>query len=308
MALFFALVLAGFISGGVARLEWWLERASEPAQAEAAFQQSARDYDSLQAALEAVVRRARANQRDSAGLPVTTDTLAQERPAFDTARQRLLQPARYHNSEVSPVADQHSWYALFGRADSFYVDTVRPQLQRVHDPIGDPPQDSTAWRVSAPGQDTVLFFYQSDTTYPRGEAPSIFKHAHGLAQDSLRLGHNDTLDCHFQGEAWRLVLQTQLLKGADKHVIHRLWWGRVAAHKPYAPWLQKQLLLAQRQHILNGLRIKARWIGDFDGDGRPDIFLENSMYNRFRPILFLSRPAAGDALVRMVAYHLSRGC
>ncbi len=49
--------------------------------------------------------------------------------------------------------------------------------------------------------------------------------------------------------------------------------------------------------------------GDLDGDGFPDLIIDTiNHYNGSRPTLYLSKPARGNDLLKIMGWHVSVGC
>jgi hypothetical protein len=206
-------------------------------------------------------------------------------------RFAVLEPGVFHGQDV-PLDQPASWAALVCRAGSCRIRPATIRMKRVPDPLGeDDPQRPTGTSIEVSSDPQPLFLV-------RGLNPS----ARSIA--TAFVGENNLVAGNEQGFS---------LSG-HRYVL------RVEGHTTGDNELPKgsRLVLADgsiSQELFslpeggNDPHITVLWVGDIDGDGRPDLYLDASWhYNISHKVLWLSSIAGAGQLVGQAAIFETTGC
>src|SRR5690349_8313890 len=203
----------------------------------------------------------------------------------------VLEPGEFHGDDVAlqqPV-DWLGVYCVASRCDSR---PVKVHTKRVPDPLGeDEPQRPTGTAVEVSPRNTPLFLVHGLSTSAR-PVPTVF---HG----DKNFVTNDAQQFAWHGHTYTLKVfgtpteEEPLPKGS------RLVWSDGS--------------ISQALYTLpdeaNDPHVALFWIGDVDGDGKPDLYIDaSSNYNVLNKELWLSSLAKSGQLVGRAGAFTITGC
>lgn len=205
----------------------------------------------------------------------------------------LLSLSGFHHEEVWPEAVSEKWQGIFRHDSTCYVDDVQLRFRRCYDPVVD--DDSTVksgWNVTTTHKDSCLFLC-SGAGFGNGNVNSI-----RLSKQEILPGESETFQ--YNGTTYTLFATG---KSAEEfYADYKLY---LKAEKDGQ--VIKQLLI--KQENFDEQMIKLLFIGDLDGDTRPDFLIDASRhYNMLLPTLFLSGKAEKSKLLKKMAQHRQVGC
>jgi hypothetical protein len=215
-------------------------------------------------------------------------TLAQ---ASAQSHFELLETGAFHGQDVR-LRQPASWVGIYCKDD---ICTARPTTvhsTRVPDPLGeDEPNKPTGTLIQVSTQGQPLFLVRGISSSPRPIA-TVF-----AGELSLQAG--DKPDIAFSGTNYTLRVD------GEKTAKNTLPQG-------------SRLLLSSRSAIQelfsvpdhgNDPYVTVLWIGDLDGDGKPDFYLNSSShYNVSHKVLWLSTLAKPGQPVGQAAVFETAGC
>jgi hypothetical protein len=206
-------------------------------------------------------------------------------------RFKLLETGVFHGQDVR-LAQPSSWVGVYCKEN---VCTARPttvRSTRVPDPLGeDDTKKPTGTSIRVSTQEQPLFLVRGISDSPRPIA-TVF-----VGELSLQAG--EKRDIAFSGTNYTLrvdgekTAENPLPKGsrllfATGSVTQELFSVPDGGNDPY---------------------ITVLWIGDLDGDGKPDLYVNSSWhYNVSHKVLWLSSLAKPGQLVGQAAVFETVGC
>jgi len=206
-------------------------------------------------------------------------------------RLQLLEPGVFHGQDVR-LPQPTSWVGIYCKEKGCTAQPTTVQSSRVADPLGDDDPDTpTGTLIRAATPDQPLFLVRGIVVTPR-RIPTFF-----VGEQSIVAG--DRFDAAQFGAGYTLSVegtktdQDQLPQGSrlilsNGTIKQELFSLPKGGNDPY---------------------ITVLWIGDLDGDGKPDFYLNTSWhYNVSHKVLWLSSLARDGQIVGQGAFFETSGC
>lgn len=205
----------------------------------------------------------------------------------------LLQNSSYHHDEVDPSIAQKRWYCIIDKGDQTFVQKVNVTIVPEHDPVVDPNDEMTGWKVSIDQEGQNLFLI-SGISLEEKEIKSF-----DFEQKWLQ--PSDTLSFDYLGQHYNIIAIGDRTKG--EHELYKITNFELFLKK--GSHSQKLISIPQN----NDATPKILWVGDLDQDGQLDFIINTTNhYNAYIPTLYLSSFAEDGQLVKEVAKRTSVGC
>lgn len=209
---------------------------------------------------------------------------------------RILTTGEYHEDEVRKDDKLRNWYGLFMNKDGYYLDSTPITTKNVEDPLGDE-GNKTGWEVKANHIDTALFLISGVEGLSGRKIGSV-----KIAKQEILPDESTTFS--YNGITYTIYATGNKGPGGDSYIT-----------TSYRLFIKATINGSRRQQLLVSIKefddamIKILFAGDIDGDGFPDFILDTiSHYNGARPTLYLSKPAGGEKLLKVMGMHVSVGC
>lgn len=213
---------------------------------------------------------------------------------------RIIYPGVFHGDEVWDDTEGDKWLGLFKGMGKYYVAATPVTVKRVYDVVldDDSTKEITGREVFAGNKDSCLLLMSR-----MGEV--LQEHdvnAARLPVNIINPGERTTIN--FNGTTY--VLSATGEKRKQEHE-ERIWNYKLYLSTTKNGKTITQLLAAYPQ--FDDSMIELMFAGDIDGDGLLDLIIDNSPhYNSTTPTLYLSKPAAANQLLKIMAIHSSVGC
>lgn len=205
----------------------------------------------------------------------------------------LLQNSSYHHDEVDPSIAQKRWYCIIDNGDQTFIQKVNVTIVPEHDPVVDPNDEMTGWKVSIDQEGQNLFLI-SGISLEEKEIKSF-----DFEQKWLQPG--DTLSFDYLDQHYNIIAEGDRTKGA--HELYKITNFKLFLKKDS----HSQKLISIPQN--NDATPKVLWVGDLDQDGQLDFIINTTKhYNAYIPTLYLSSFAEKGKLVKEVTKRASVGC
>ena len=208
----------------------------------------------------------------------------------------LTSGGAFHEEEVDKTDAGRGWYGLFMNNEGYYLDSTRIVTKRVEDPTGEE-GSLTGWEVKTSNSDTSMLLISGvNGLSKRKIVPGT------LGKREIFPGESTTFS--YNGITYTLYATGNKGPGGDNYIItsYRLFIKATINGKQ-----RQQLLVAQR--AFDDAITTILFAGDIDGDGIPDFIIDTTNhYNGYRPTLYLSKPAGGTQLLKVMGWHVSVGC
>jgi hypothetical protein len=202
----------------------------------------------------------------------------------------------FHEDEVDKRDRGRSWYGLFMNKEGYYLDSTRIITKRVEDPTGED-GNLNGWEVKTSNSDTSMLLISGvDGLSKRKIVP--------VNIDRLEMFPGKSTTFSYNGITYTLYATGNKGPGGDNYIVtsYRLFI------KATINGMQRQQLLVA-EPAFNDAITTILFAGDIDGDGFPDFIIDTiSHYNGARPTLYLSKPAGGTQLLKVMGWHVSLGC
>lgn len=204
-----------------------------------------------------------------------------------------------HHDEVEPKYAKRTWMGLFKSASGYYTKATNVAITKAHDEIVDEDaSEKTGWEVTPSVKDSAIILI-SGPDYIKSGPVIPFK----LKSQMLMPGNSE----HF---SYQNIDYTLYATGKNMAINDDFY--NVANYKLYLKATINGVAYNQQLVYISGFddaMVTVRFVGDIDGDGRPDmIFDTTNHYNVERPTLYLSKPATGKNLLKVVGMHIYVGC
>lgn len=207
----------------------------------------------------------------------------------------ILPVSLMHNDELEENYQQHNWIGLCKRSDNYYLERVKIDFLKVHDPIIDAASEKTGWQPQVEGkQDTCLYLFSGLDIAGKSMVEFV-----ELEQKVILPG--DTLHFNFLDRNY-MLFATGDNPGGESYGVsdYKLYLQSDLKNNPQALVYEYQF----DDDIIDIL-----WAGDLDGDQIMDLIIDTSNhYNVMELSLFLSSYSTGQDLVKKVGHHRKIGC
>lgn len=246
--------------------------------------------------------------------------LDENRPEFSI---KLLEIGEgYHGDEV-PAKNGDEWLGLFRDGENYRVRPEKLRIKRVHDPVVDGYEDEgihTGKSVDVASSNKPLFLVKGGNRIKTGKALTFYRGVSDHDYNELRQrditiynGGHTTLDKDYQDTFVTPDKQTfelKVIKAKNKQ-------GERILAIALSNRRIRQILYTTRTWDEGATSINdwsgqvgtLLWVGDIDGDGKPDFFLELTAHeNSVWKALYLSSEAAEGEHVRLSAQFVISGC
>ena len=214
---------------------------------------------------------------------------------------KVLKIGTYHGDEVWANADAGTWFGLFQNKAGFVIEKIKITATNVYDGILDGDTTiKTGWEISTKNVNTNLLLMQGIEL-----KEGLLKHVSIPNEKQLLPG--DSLVFEYGGGQYQLFATgTDILEYeiSESRVVedYKLFLTGVKNGKEVTQ------LLVEHENFHDAM-VSIQFIGDIDGDGFPDLILDNSRhYNVDNPTLYLSKDAEDGHLLQIVGWHWSAGC
>jgi hypothetical protein len=208
-----------------------------------------------------------------------------------SSRFQLLEPGTFHGQDV-PLAQPAAWIGVYCKAVTCTAQPTTVRSTRVLDPLGDDePESPTGTSIEVSTPDQPLFLVRGIRASHR-PVPTFFVGARNMiAEDNFDFATSRTrYALHVDGKK---LEEDELPKGS------RLLLSNGS--------LTQELFKVPKDAI--DPHIQVLWIGDLDGDGKPDLYLDASWhYNLSHKVLWLSSLAKRGEIVGQAAAFDTVGC
>ncbi len=247
----------------------------------------------------------------------TIEESRDDRPE-DSVRIRLLETGEgFHGNEVM-ARDGEKWLGLFETSQGYSFRYTHIIVKRVHDPIIDEVETArTGKTVQVRADSNPIFLVKNAKELREGEVETVFRglnRREAMADDAelsldeklTRLG-SDFLQT-FEMGGGRFTLRVMKAKSTDGERVLALVLESDGT---------RQILHTMRPSYEGELGPKEwlgqlgtlYWIGDVDGDKRPDFYLDLFWHDNISDlVLFLSSKVRKGQLVRKAARFTTSGC
>lgn len=233
-----------------------------------------------------------------AALPPRVDSVYESYPANDTVfSTHILLTGEFHAEEVDSADALRNWYGIFRSKEGYYLDSARISTTRVEDMFGEEEGQKTAWSVKTNNSDScILLMAGVEGLAKRKITPAA------IARPQMLPGKSTTFK--YNGTTYTLSATANTGPNEDDYAATSY---RLVIKAAINGVEEEQLLVAHP--ALGNAMIIVLFAGDIDGDGIPDLIIDTiSHYNGSRPTLYLSKPAGGKQLLKVMGWRLSLGC
>lgn len=206
-------------------------------------------------------------------------------------RFSLLEPGIFHGEDVR-LAQPAAWVGIYCNENACNARPTTVRSTRTPDPLGeDAPDAPTATSIEVSGPSQPLFLVRGITASPR-LVPTFFVGSQSMIAgdhfDIARLKSEYAL--HVEGTQTK----DDILPAGSRLVLSH---GSVT----------QELFLVPK--TANDPYISVLWVGDLDGDGKPDFYIDSTWhYNVSYKVLWLSSLAKPGQIVGKAAVFKTIGC
>lgn len=222
--------------------------------------------------------------------------LSAEFPVDEQLPMKILTTGTFHEEEVWEGVEKGLWMGLFKGGEGYYLAPTSVQATKVFDPVVDEDEtEKTGWQVTTSNPDSALLLMEAKPAMKAGNVKAL-----PMLKEVIDPG--DRWQFSYGGEDYVLYATGETGKEPLAVKNYKLYLSTVGA-KQKAP----QLLVAQPS--FDDRMIRLLFIGDMDGDNKPDLIIDTSPhYNMQKPTLYLSGAAGTDEITKPVAAHRFVGC
>jgi hypothetical protein len=184
--------------------------------------------------------------------------------------------------------DKENVYGLFKGEKGYYIDKVNIEGKRVKDEYFENEYIQLIWE----NKDPCLFFVSGAPNMEKREVQAI-----SIEKGEMPVGR--TLDLEFNGKTHKLVASGTYKDGKESEFFDDMLSYRLMIFGDKNGEQIVDMLVAH--DWFDTAAISLLFVGDIDGDGELDYLVETSRkYTSKSPALYLSKPAAKDALLKLI--------
>jgi hypothetical protein len=211
----------------------------------------------------------------------------------------ILRTGQFHEDEVGKEDHKHSWYGIFQNSNGYYIDTTRIVTKRVQDPVDD---EGTlkGWEVKTTNSDTSLLLFAGVGGLEKRQIKELT-----LRKQEILPGESVTYS--YNGITYTLYATGNKRKESvtsDYYIVNSY---RLFIKATINGTEKTQLLVSSRE--FDDAMIDILFVGDIDGDNIPDLIIDTSHhYNATAPTLYLSKPAGGNDVFKLMGWQVTVGC
>lgn len=210
---------------------------------------------------------------------------------------KILTVGQFHEDEVSPEVKDQYWFGLYKEGTRSYVKKVKIGVTRVNDPILDYEGEKTGWDISVENKNECVLLI-AGIDLKEADVPSFeVRNKEPIPGDTLTFDDNS--------------MTIKLYVTGLKQMVSSDWY-QLANYKMMLSISENDEVTTQNIIAIADFdddMIDIIWIGDLDGDNKPDLIIDTSRhYNVMAPTLFLSSRAEKGEIVKCVALHETVGC
>lgn len=207
------------------------------------------------------------------------------------AEPELLWPGDFHGEEVATPSGER-WWALVEHGGVFRLEEQVVEVEVVHDPVVDLPEQKTGKAVRAPGAGEALLLVRGVDALRAGPVA-------GERTERTLLGPAERRSLAGPGGCVLAATGVSTLESSGPAI------------RDYALWLEcgaERQLLAKLDHAGEDQPAPI-WAGDLDRDGKLDLVVDlSNHYAQAEWALFLSSAAAPGDLVGRMASRAHGSC
>jgi len=206
-------------------------------------------------------------------------------------RFTLIETGTYHGQDVR-LKQPATWVGVYCKDNSCRAHATRVRSTRVPDPLGDEdPKEPTGTSIEVFTREQPLFLVRGVSGSPRLLA-TVFV-------GEWSMGAGDQRSIALSGANYTLGVEGDKLEGNPLPQGARL----IFSNGP----VKQELFSIPKDG--NDPHITVLWVGDLDGDGKPDLYLDSSWhYNVSHKVLWLSSLAKPGQIVGQAAFFETTGC
>lgn len=232
--------------------------------------------------------------------------------AFDleeTFKIKLLTTGENFHGDQVEARNGEKWLGVFEKDGRIELRETRLRISKVFDELVDEPRSGqkTGKTVKASGPGKPLFLVRN-ARFQQGELPTVF----------LGKTWEDTLLPEFEDFPAEEVMTSFVPNTSQKFTMGGVRYelkAFSALNPDGKPIYVLALESGNQRQILHTIKMDANsdlgnlyWIGDLDGDGKPDLYLDLfEKYNVENKVLLLSSEAENGQMVKKVAYFWIQG-
>lgn len=221
-------------------------------------------------------------------------------PVDSILKTKILNLGVFHGDEVDQKLEKKNWFGLFKSNDNYALKVVDLSIKHANDPIVD--DDETVlsgWEVSSSVKDSCVILIEKLPYLAEGNVPTV------KIPKSINLG--DRFSFSFLNVDYELSAVGEKKKespDSDYDIIsnYKLYLTAKIDGKT------KKVLLVEKKN-LDDRMIAIIFVGDIDGDSKLDLIIDTSHhYNVSSPILYLSKEASKEEIIKPVGVFTTVGC
>jgi len=213
---------------------------------------------------------------------------------------KILKTGTYHNDEVWANAENGIWFGLFQNKAGFVIEKIEISAELVHDVIVDGDESiKTGWQISTKNVNTNLLLMQGIEL-----KEGLLKHVH-IPNANLLPG--DSLVFEYGSTSYKLFATGTSI--FDYEISESPFVENYGLFLTGVKNGQEITQLLVEHQSFDDAMVSILFIGDIDGDGFPDLILDNAQhYNVTNPTLYLSKGVSKNKMLQIVGWHWSVGC
>ncbi len=228
----------------------------------------------------------------AAAMPTSAGNIATYCPSA-----QLLEVGEFHGEEVSAETGNEYLGLHISDNDESMLLNYKVTVERVHDPLGDGPDEMTGAKVSVDLPLEPLFLVNAGEILSAGPAQTIFA---GSFDQPLR--EQEPVNLKLSDVSYQLKVVPGEGETCGQHALPR------NAKLVFSSGETNQVLYGLEE-CGNDATWFLIWAGDIDRDGKLDLYLNVTQhYNVSERKLFLSSAAPEGDLVQEIADFVTSGC